>query len=158
MIVVSNASPLIGLAKLDHLELLHSLYNTVIIPPIVAREITTGKGSDRERLRTFPWLSVEPVQNTLALKALQSFLDEGEREVIVLAIEKNANLVLIDERLARIVALRNGLAVTGLIGVLLEAKERKLISALRPLIEELQQHGFRLKQTFIDRVLAESGE
>jgi predicted nucleic acid-binding protein len=76
----------------------------------------------------------------------------GEAEVIALAQELNADLVIIDERLARRYAKRVGLTLTGTLGILLKAKERGFIPQVAPLTEQLCQGSIRLG----DRVVAET--
>lgn len=85
-------------------------------------------------------------------------LDQGEAEVLVLAEEQNARLVIIDERKARRYAKRLGFPLTGTLGVLLLAKEKGIIPALAPLIEELQQAGLHLGIKLIKKVLQLAGE
>jgi predicted nucleic acid-binding protein len=80
-------------------------------------------------------------------------LDRGEAEVIALAQELNADLVIIDERLARRYAKRAGLTLTGTLGLLLKAKERNLIPEIAPLIDQLRQGGIRLGDSLVEEIL-----
>jgi uncharacterized protein len=89
---------------------------------------------------------------------LLSDLDRGEAEVIALARERAADLVILDERLARRHAQRLGLKVTGTLGVLLHAKNRGHVEAIRPLLDQLRAGGIRLSDELVDRTLALAGE
>ena len=86
-------------------------------------------------------------------------LDEGEAEAIALILEKRGDLLLIDERKGRRVAQREGVAVIGLLGVLLEAKRRGIIPSLRETVGRLQTTaGFRISDALRERLLSEAGE
>ena len=85
-------------------------------------------------------------------------LDLGEAEVIALAQEQDADLVIMDERFARRHARRLGLRLTGTLGVLLRAKERGFVSKIEPLIAELQHGGIRLSDAVVEEVLRLAGE
>jgi predicted nucleic acid-binding protein len=71
------------------------------------------------------------------LAALRELLDPGEAEAIVVAIELDADLLLVDEKRGRRIAIDRGLAVTGLLGVLAEAKARGLITECRPILDDM---------------------
>ena len=75
--------------------------------------------------------------NRAAVQALRADLDAGESEAIVLAQELKASLLLIDERLGRQLATQLGLDVTGLLGILAEAKRRGIIPACAPLLDDM---------------------
>ena len=85
-------------------------------------------------------------------------LDRGEASVLALAKEHNARLVIIDEKKARGEARRIGLPVKGTVGILVEAKQKGLIDAIRPLLEALQDNGMYLEQSLVDKVLQLAGE
>jgi uncharacterized protein len=87
-----------------------------------------------------------------------SDLDRGETEVIALAQELDADLVVIDERLGRRHARRLGLPLTGTLGVLLKAKSRGLIQEITPLLAAIRQEGIRLGDELVEKVLYLSGE
>ncbi|GAA6624101.1 hypothetical protein [Scytonema sp. NUACC26] len=72
-----------------------------------------------------------PITSLAAVGQLEQQLDEGECEAIALAIELNAELLLIDERRGRAKADKLGLRITGLLGVLVEAKRKGLIVAVK---------------------------
>ena len=65
-------------------------------------------------------------------------LDIGDSEVIALALETDAELLLFRRKDARRVAKKRGLQRTGVVGVLREANDRGLIGEIRPLIEKLR--------------------
>jgi uncharacterized protein len=83
-----------------------------------------------------------------------SDLDRGEAEVLALAQERRADLVIMDERLGR----RLGFTLTGVLGVLLRAKQQNHLGQLHPLITQLQQGGIRLSDPLVERVLELAGE
>jgi len=156
--VVANTTPLLALWLLGRLDLLRDLYGEVLIPPTVQAEFLAAETTLRQMALTdTPWIRViqlaEP-QRALAYAGL----DRGEAEVLALAEEQAARLVIIDERAARRYARRLDLPLTGTIGVLLLAKDNKLTGNIRPLIEALHQSGMYLEETLIERVLQLAGE
>ncbi len=111
MIVVSNSSPLISLGAIGRLELLRSLYGTIFIREAVHLEVVV-RGSGRPgaaEVQTVDWIMRSDVANLNVVTALQGKLDYGEAEAIALALERQADLLLMDERLGRIESARFGL-------------------------------------------------
>jgi uncharacterized protein len=159
--VVSNASPLINLARIDKLHLLHDLYDHLIIPEAVWREIVVeGTGQPgADEVKGASWIEMHAVANRQLVRALQQELDAGEAEAIILALEKEAELLVMDERLGRETACHLGLRYTGVIGVLVEAKHKGLISAVKPHLDALREAvGFRVSDVLHLRVLQNEGE
>jgi predicted nucleic acid-binding protein len=87
-----------------------------------------------------------------------SDLDRGEAEVIALAQELGADLLIIDERLARRHTRRLGLTLTGTLGVLLRAKSTGLIPSVAPLIEQMLRDGIHLGDSVVAEALRLAGE
>jgi predicted nucleic acid-binding protein len=85
-------------------------------------------------------------------------LDQGEAEVITLAIELGVRHVLIDETAGRRVAQLLGLDVSGTVGVLLRAKQGGRVAAVRPLLDDLRRHGIWLGQRVYQFAIREAGE
>lgn len=95
----------------------------------------------------------------LLVEALQQELDDGEAEAIALALELKADRLLIDERLGRSVAQRYGIKITGLLGVLISAKMNGLLSAVKPILDNLiEQAGFRVSRDLYVRTLQDVNE
>lgn len=92
------------------------------------------------------------------LRRLRDRLGEGESEVIVLARELSAALVILDDATARRLAETEGLRVVGLLGLLLHAKERRLIGPLRPIVDEMVAAGFFLDESTYRAILRRAGE
>ena len=163
MIIVSDTSPLSGLAITGHLSLLQQLYGHVIVPVGVADELERG-GQDDPRITAIldlNWVEVRQPQDIALVATLQANynLDRGESEAIVLALELKADELLIDERLGRREASCLGLSITGLLGILLVAKRRGLVGAIRPLMDSLiSEAGFRVSRQLYTEVLAVAGE
>jgi predicted nucleic acid-binding protein len=161
MIVVSNASPIVNLAAVGQLDLLRQLYGQVLIPQAVHKEIViAGRGqSGATEVETFDWIESRRVTDWIAVASLQLELDEGEAEAIALAAELKADLLLLDERKGRVVASRLGLKFVGLLGVLVEAKHKGLILAVRPVLDNLiSKAGFWISRDLYEHVLQAAGE
>jgi predicted nucleic acid-binding protein len=161
MIVISNTSPLANLASIGQFELLRLLFNEIWIPDAVWNELNAfGKvwpGSSE--VESSIWVKRFSITNQSLVTALTRDLDLGEAESIVLALEKKANLVLLDEKEGRSAAQRQGLLVLGTVGVLLAAVEHGHIQLLRPYLEALRQTaGFYLGDELFQAVLEKVGE
>ena len=157
MIVVSDTSALANLAIIDHLWLLESIYQTVIIPDVVARELTEASNPLIPAILQSGWIQPQPLTNSELANQLQQErgLDAGEANAIALALELQADDLLIDERLGRQEALRLGLSIIGILGILLVAKQRSLIPQVQPVMDALiSQAGFRVSSQLYQRVLA----
>ena len=159
-IVVSDSSPLIHLSQIGRLNLLKDLFGELLIPPAVYHEVVIeGRGRPgSEEVREASWIRVVEIRNKYLKRLLQFLLDEGESEVIVLALEVNAGLVLLDEREARLQAKRLGLRVTGTLGVLLRAKKLGLIKSLREELDKLKETGFHISESLEEEILNVAGE
>jgi hypothetical protein len=132
LIVVSDTSPILNLSAVGIVHLLHDLYGDIVVPPAVQRELT------RNAVQLDPsWTRVVAAQNQTQVAALREQLDAGEAEAIVVASELEAELLLVDEKRGRRLAIERGLEVTGLLGVLAEAKLRGLIPRCQPLLDDM---------------------
>jgi len=161
LIVVSDTSPILNLSRIGRLDLLPRLYQRVLVPPAVASELTASAEDlpSAPNLLALPWLSVENVIDIIRVRALRTELDAGEAETIVLALERNASLLLVDERRGRRIASTAGLRVMGLLGVVAAAKQAGLIEAAKPVIDDLiHQARFWVAKSLYDEVLAELDE
>lgn len=160
--VVSNTSPIINLAAIGHLDLLRELYGTLTIPDAVYDEIVVrGRGQPgADEVQQFSWFVRQSVSNrALVVQLMGSGLDVGEADAIVLALETNAPLLLMDEKLGRAAATRVGIRVIGLRGVLIEAKRRGRVAEVRPLLDALRAGpGFYIAPALYSQVLRQAGE
>ena len=156
--VIINNSPLVFLWILNLLPLLRELYTDVWIPEDVQEEfLRTETMARRSSLDNAPWIRTVSLADPQSA-SVYGRLDQGEASVLALAKEHDAHLVIIDEKKAREEAKRIGLPVRGTVGVLLEAKKKGLIDAIKPLLETLHDNGMYLEQSFIDDVLQLAGE
>jgi predicted nucleic acid-binding protein len=159
-IVLSDASPLIGLAVADAFDVLRDLFKVVSITESVKKEVAARKtlpgAAEVTRGIAEGWIKRlrdprgEPLLPTLA---------PGETATLNVARGLRAGcLVLLDDAAARAEARALGIAVTGTAGVLLVARQRNLIPAVRPRLEKLFTAGFRMSPGVIGAVLEEAGE
>ena len=161
MIVVSDTSPVMNLAIIGQLQLLERLYGVVSIPEGVAEElkVLAQYHEELQGVLQQDWLKICRVSNSLAVQTLILELDQGEAEAIVLAQEKRADLLLMDEKRGRKIAQQLGIKVLGVVGVLLQAKEQKLTDAVKPHLNELiTRAGFWVGEELYRRVLEVAGE
>ncbi len=161
MIVVSDTSPVLNLARIGRLQLLPMLYGQVLLPSAVFEELVASRQDlpPAIDLAAEPWLIVASANARARVQELLEYLDPGEAEAIVLAVERRADLLLMDERRGRRTATAAGLRVTGLLGVVAEAKRAGLIDLGKPVIDELVEIArFWIGPDLYAEVLAELGE
>jgi hypothetical protein len=161
VIVVSDTSPLIALATIGRLDLLRQLYGSILVPRAVHDEAASERpeAPGAAEVRSAAWIQVRAVNDARLVAALSLHLDVGEAEAIALAVETDADLLLMDERRGRQAAMRLGRRVVGVLGTLVEAKQRNLISQVRPLLDTLAgDAGFRISPELHARVLEAAGE
>lgn len=156
MIVVSDTSALANLALVAHLWLLEAIYQTVIIPEVVAYELAAASDPAISAILKLSWIQTQSLTDSQLADQLQQErgLDAGEANAIALALELQADDLLIDERLGRQEAVRLGLSIVGILGILLVAKKRSLIPQVQPVMDALiNQAGFRISPQLYQHVL-----
>ena len=158
MPVVSNTSPILNLAIVDQLELLRWQFSEILIPHAVLDELKVneerpGFQAIRQAI-SLGWVKTQELGNEPLAQLLKQTLDRGEAEAIALAIELKADWTLLDEREGRKVAKSLGLKVTGILGVLLRAKQVGELESLQPVLDELiNKAGFRIAPQLLTQVL-----
>lgn len=152
-LVVSDTSPITSLISIGRAGILSDIYDVVVVPGAVAKELE----SYHEAIPEF--LDVLSVKDIEAVDRLCVELDQGEAEAIILSKELHADYLLIDEAAGRAVARCEGVTFVGLIGALLLAKQRGLISSLSGILDALEQKaGFYLSDDVRTMFLKEAGE
>jgi predicted nucleic acid-binding protein len=155
--VVADATPLIALAKIGELDLLHKLFHRIIVTPHVYAEVVTiGSGlPGSKETAAASWIEVRQIDKEPDLLAAQERfpLDIGELSSLVLAREIQADLVLLDDLGARKIAVREGMRVQSTIGVLEGSFLRGYITDLRLASQRLLENGIYLDRAFLDRRL-----
>lgn len=134
-------------------NLLLQLFSEVIIPEAVRDELL------RNHFPLPVWLRICSVSDTAQVGRYALIVDTGEAEAIELALELHADLLLIDERKGRKLAVEQGIPVIGLLGVVLLAKRRQLISSARALVQRLElEAGIFLSADIKNEALKTVGE
>lgn len=161
MVVVADASPLTALLHLNKLQLLIDLYRQIYIPTAVANEMyeLMPFGYDISFLNDHSHYIVRPANDVELVKVLSTVLDRGEAEAIALSREVKADLLLIDEKLGKEIAVKENIKCKGVIGVLIDAKAEGLIPQLKPLLDDLVNNSkFRISNTIYKLALEKAGE
>lgn len=158
----ADTGPLIALARVDQLQLLATLFGNGVIPPAVHREARIESGRPGAKrigealsagwLRVVTPLDDEPVADLLRL------VDAGEAEAMALCLHRQARLLLIDDAKGRKVAHRAGIPLLGVAGVLLAAKSKGLLGAVRPVLDDLAAAGYRFSHQLMDEVRRRANE
>ena len=144
---VVDSTCLIGLERIGRLDLLPALLDPIFVPLAVANEFGSRP----------LWMTPSAVRDGGMVAALRLVVDLGEAEAITLAHEKGLRIIL-DDRKAREAAQRLGVPVTGTVGLLLKAKREGLVPAIRPLMDALAEHQFRIANSLYAEALRLAGE
>lgn len=157
--VISNTTPIITLLGIGKLELLKKLYGSVIIPEAVYAEIEQAKQMRLYYDLSKPdWIEIRQTENKALVNHLQTFLDPGEAEVLALAEEIKADLLLLDEKIARNYAQFNDYTITGSFGILIKAKEAGYIELVKPLLAKITDNGIYISPKLIKIILNKANE
>jgi hypothetical protein len=141
------------------LHVLQTLAGHIVVPPAVIDEHAVGRaqGVSLPDPTVLEWVTVRPVASAAVLPLIAD-LGPGETEVLALALESSDAIVLLDDALARQVASTLAIRFRGTLGLLLDAKQAGLISSVAPLLDQLQELGFRLNSHTRDLILDLTGE
>ena len=152
MIVISDTTPIISLMKTERLELLQKLFDVVYIPSAVYKELTENElyPDEAQIIRECDFILVEEVKNEKSVTILHKItgLDAGESEAIVLADEKQSDVLLMDEHKGRQVAKKLGIIITGTIGILTQAFDEGMLTKedVEECIKCLKQNNIRISE------------
>ncbi len=161
MIVVSDTSVISNLYLIGHLDLLQKLFTTIIIPQKVHNELLELRqfGVDVQPIVGAIYIKVQTPENQALVREFLLNIDEGEAQAIVLAKEIGADLLLIDELKGRAIAEQQGLKITGLLGVLLQAKQHGFLPVVKPILERLRDEAnFFLSDRLFSQIVQLAGE
>jgi len=158
--VVTDTSVVLNLCLLGLERVMPALFGEVQAPPAVVEEFVRLANDDpRFASLAFPSFIVIRSPRRIHPRLSTPRLHRGEREALSLAAEIGAARVLMDERAGRAVALELGLPCLGLLGLLVEAKRRNLVSELAPHLDRLQTEArFWFSPTLRVQVLQLAGE
>ena len=160
MILVVDSSALITLARIDQLHILPQLAEEVHIPDAVYQEVVVhGHGRPGSAaVRKAEWIMRHHVTDQAAVDRMRTQLGRGEAEAIVLAQELNADVLILDDATARKAATGMGQRIIGLLGLLVFAKECRVVETIRPLMDNLLAAGFFVEPLLYRTVLRAAGE
>ncbi len=162
-LVIADASPIIGLSLIGGLVWLKPLFDVVTITAQVRDELLHD-------FATAPKIGMTEIAAAIANGSINiltrdwpspqfSYLDDGEASVLrAAANQQSPCLVIIDETLGRRAANEMGIAVTGLVGIIIAAKKKQLIPKIAPLLVQLDAAGFRLSAGLVAEALGIVGE
>lgn len=145
---VTDSTCLIALERIGQLDLLRQVFAPLFAPPAVQAEL--GVSVD--------WLVVRPVSDMRIVVALKTQLDEGEAQVIALAMELGDILVVLDDKKARRIARQMDLRVIGTLGILLRAKQEGVVTELKSSLNALRRVGFYMTDELYQETLRIAGE
>lgn len=157
-IVIADASTLIGLSRIGQLSLLKKLFGEVIIPRGVYDEVAIERKKGSHVFKKSTYLIIKDVEDRVSTDFLMASFGKGEAQVLALAKEKKADLILLDEKRARKTARRAGFKVMGILGILVISKDKGFIPLVKPFIEELNSQGFRLSEKVMKITLKKARE
>jgi predicted nucleic acid-binding protein len=161
MIVVADTSVILNLCRVQHEHLLQQLFKRVLFPAEVAGEFTRlAKIQKRFLGMVLPnWIEIASAPQAFPPEVVRVQLDTGEAAAITLCLNQKADLLLIDEVAGREVATRLGVRTVGILGMLVDARNQKLISDVKSLLDRLEREaGFWISLNLRRHVLQLTGE
>ena len=147
--IISDTSCLIVLAKIGEMDLLKKVYGSVFTTQDIASEFGDSLPE---------WIEVLEVKDPFRQQLLELQIDKGESSAIALALEIPGSTVILDDFKARKIAIKLGIQVTGTLGVIIRARQKGIISSIKPILGKLKQTNFRLSTELESEALMMAGE
>lgn len=159
-VIVSDTSCIGYLIQINLLNLLQIIYGEIIIPDAVNEEILQlkNRGHNLSEFKNANWIKRYRANNLSNVDDYKYVLDKGELEAISIAIELKADLLIIDERLGRVVATNMGFDITGLVGILVIAKNKNLITSIKDALDKVILLGCRINEKLYNIALKSCNE
>lgn len=133
--IISDTSCLIILTNISELDLLFKIYGEVYTTPEVATEF--GQPLPK-------WVIIKSAIDKSKQSILEIQIDKGESSAIALAMEMEDSIIILDDLKARKMAEHLRLTFTGTIGVIVKAKQKRIISSIKPFLQKLKHTDFRI--------------
>ncbi len=146
---IADTSCLILLDKIGELEILKKVFGNVQVTEEIAKEFNKPLPS---------WINIVAVSNKQYVQLIQLEVDLGEASAIAYAVERNNILLILDDWRARRLASKLSLKFTGTLGLLLKAKEMKLIERISPTLDKIQKTNFRFSDKVLKEIISLAGE
>jgi predicted nucleic acid-binding protein len=147
MLIICDSSPLIALSKCDKLDILDHLFDKALIPEQVYHEFSVLGKPEAAKITAWAQGKVDRPGDAHLLRAHTLSLGLGETAAIALYWEKSADFLFIDERKGRRIAAQNGIKIIGIVGILLAAKDKGLIRAVKPFLDLLLQSSYYISDS-----------
>ena len=155
MIVVSDTTAISNLVRIGEIRLLKIMYGEILLPKAVYEEllILEQKGIDIVSIIEQESFEIMEVEEDELYRELSIQLDKGEVEAIALAVKEKADFLLIDEVKGRKIASEKAIRIIGTLGILVDAKKRKLIESVKEKMDDLKAVGFWINQSLYDKIV-----
>jgi len=134
-LIIADTSCFITLSNIEKMDLLRLLYKQIVTTPEIAQEFGESLPD---------WVEIIPVSDKSKQNLLEMQVDKGEASAIALALENENSVLILDDNKARKLALNLKLDFTGTIGVIIAAKQKDIISSIKPIIEKIKETNFRI--------------
>lgn len=154
---VDSSTP-IHLARIGRVPLLDELFDAVLLPSAVWDEVVVqGDGlpgaKEMRSARQDGWMAVVDIEDPDTVDRAGGALDPGEAEAIALALQEDADALVLDEAAARRAARDRGLPTTGTVGLLLAGYRRGHVDDLEQELEDLRETGFWIGDRLVREIL-----
>lgn len=147
-IIIADTSCLISLHNAGILQILNQLFTEVYITQAIQQEFGQPLPN---------WIKLKNPKHSQQLSSLYSKLDKGEAGAIALALQEENATVIIDELKGRNIAIGLGVKTTGIIGIIILAKEKGFITELMKTIDKLVDNGFRISKKLYEEIADKYG-
>lgn len=157
MIIFSNTTPIIAFSSINQLNLLPALFHEIYIVEEVVEECAEGGKIIVPDLTQLHWINIVKSVSTVQSHFLME-LGKGEKHTLNMAMHKNADYVIIDEKIARSLAEYLVFSVTGILGILLKAKQQGKIASFSTYAKAMQEQGIYYNTALLKRLALQVGE
>ncbi len=152
--VICNSTPIISLHSINRMDILNKIYGEITIPNAVREEVDIKT----KIIDKYDFFRISWIKDINAAKLFKTALHRGEVEVILLAQELKADLSIIDDLTARKFAEYMGLRITGTLGVLIKAKQMKIVDRIKPILDELIENKIYISDRVYNLTIELAGE